>query len=71
MICTVSSAQSESRLSSVIRAKAIPELSNIGTIPILCFDYTLELSHYITDDQLTRNHLLDSPSQAHHQKHLH
>lgn len=27
--------------------------------------------HYITDDQLTRNHLLNNPSQAHHQKHLH
>ncbi|KAL7761047.1 hypothetical protein ACKLNR_007582 [Fusarium oxysporum f. sp. zingiberi] len=56
MICTVLSAQSESQLSSVIQAKAIAELSNIGTVPILCYDYTFELSHYITDDQLTRNH---------------
>ncbi|EXK46674.1 hypothetical protein FOXG_20454 [Fusarium oxysporum f. sp. lycopersici 4287] len=71
MICTVLSAQSESQLSSVIHAKAIAELSNIGTVPILCYDYTFELSHYITDDQLTRNHLLDSPSQVHHQKHIH
>ncbi|KAL5617473.1 hypothetical protein FOBRF1_006221 [Fusarium oxysporum] len=63
MICTVLSAQSESQLSSVIQAKAIAKLSIIGTVPILCYDYTFELSHYITDDQLTRNHLLDSPSQ--------
>jgi hypothetical protein len=43
MICTVLSAQSESQLSSVIQAKAIAELSNIGTVPILCYDYTFEL----------------------------
>ncbi|EXM09863.1 hypothetical protein FOIG_00175 [Fusarium odoratissimum NRRL 54006] len=40
-------------------------------VPVWSRANSARQSHYITDDQLTRNHLLDSPSQVHHQKHIH
>lgn len=40
-------------------------------VPVWSRANSARQSHYITDGQLTRNRLLDSPSQAYHQKHLH